>query len=97
MNKAKQFSCKTCSKRLKTNYNLKYHNEMFVKVKEIFLVGLARGNFTLQSLKEHEKCKLEIKQIIQMLYEVLEIKMRNEIWIILMGRARGYTHGMENE
>ena len=56
---------------------------------------------TLQSLKGHEeKCKLETKQITQKLSEVLEIKMRNikyEIWIILMGRARGYTYGMENE
>ena len=33
---------------------------------------------TLYSLKEHEeKCKLEIKQIIQKLYEVFRNKMRN--------------------
>ena len=95
MNKAKQFSCKTCSKRLKTNYNLKYHNEMVHEGQRNFSCGACgRELTTLQSLKEHEgKCKLAIKQIIQKLYEVFRNKMRNmkyEIWIILMGRARGY-------
>ena len=95
VNKAKQFSCKTCSKRLKTNYNLKYHNEMVHEGQRNFSRGACgRELTTLQSLKGHEeKCKLETKQITQKLSEVLEIKMRNikyEIWIILMGRARGY-------